>query len=109
MQVCTSLQTDNHASTPPLSFLQAGCPSCHPTNSVKATNEKDYKLFSVSVCLDTCMLIITSGHHYLLVFISEGSMMYLFLGNALILLVEQCEWHRSSAMNPKSLFLLDFA
>ena len=28
MQVCTSLQTDNHASTPPLSFLQAGCPSC---------------------------------------------------------------------------------
>jgi len=25
MQVCTSLQTDNHASTPPLSFLQAGC------------------------------------------------------------------------------------
>jgi len=36
MQVCTSFQTDNHASTPPLSFLQAGCPSCHPTNSVKA-------------------------------------------------------------------------
>ena len=36
MQVCTSLQTDNHASTPPLSFLQAGCNSCRPTNSVKA-------------------------------------------------------------------------
>ena len=36
MQVCTSLQTDNHASTPPLSFLQARCPSCRPTNSVKA-------------------------------------------------------------------------
>jgi len=36
MQVCTSHQTDNHASTPPLSFLQAGCPSCRPTNSVKA-------------------------------------------------------------------------
>ena len=32
----TSLQTDNHATTPPLSFLQAGCPSCRPTNSVKA-------------------------------------------------------------------------
>jgi len=30
------LQTDNHASTPPLSFLQAGCPSCRPTNSIKA-------------------------------------------------------------------------
>jgi len=36
MQVCTSLQTDNHASTSPLSILQAGCPSCRPTNSVKA-------------------------------------------------------------------------
>jgi len=36
MQVCTLLQTDDHASTPPLSFLQAGCPSCHPSNSVKA-------------------------------------------------------------------------
>ena len=38
MQVCTSLQTDNHASTPPLSFLQVGCLYCHPTNSVKALN-----------------------------------------------------------------------
>jgi len=36
MQVYISLQTDSHASTPPLSFLQAGCPSCRPTNSVKA-------------------------------------------------------------------------
>ena len=35
MQVCISPQTDNHASTPPLMFLQAGCPSCRPTNSVK--------------------------------------------------------------------------
>jgi len=39
MQVCTSLQTDNHASTPPLSFLQAVCPSCCPSNSVKALKE----------------------------------------------------------------------
>ena len=36
MQVCTLLQKDNHAGTPPLSFLQTGCPSCRPTNSVKA-------------------------------------------------------------------------
>jgi len=35
-KVCTSLQTDNHASNPPFSFLQAGCPSCRPTNSVEA-------------------------------------------------------------------------
>jgi len=40
MQVCTSLQIDNHASTPPLSFLQAGCPSCRPTNSFKALKAK---------------------------------------------------------------------
>jgi len=36
MQICTSLQPHNHASTPPLSFLQAGYPSCRPTNSTKA-------------------------------------------------------------------------
>ena len=41
MQVCTSLQTDNHTSTPPLSFLQAGCPSCRPTNSVRALKASD--------------------------------------------------------------------
>jgi len=40
MQVCTSLQTDNQADTPPLSFLQAGCLSCRPTNSVKALKAK---------------------------------------------------------------------
>jgi len=42
MQVYTSLQTDNHASTPPLSFLQAGCPSCRLTNSVKALKADIY-------------------------------------------------------------------
>jgi len=36
MQVCTSLQTDNYANTPPLRFLLAGYPSCRPTNNVKA-------------------------------------------------------------------------
>jgi len=36
MQVCISLQSEDHASTPPISFLQAGCPSYRPTNSVKA-------------------------------------------------------------------------
>jgi len=43
MQVCTLLQTDNHASTLPLCFLQAGCPSCCPTNSVKALKATDAK------------------------------------------------------------------
>ena len=30
----------NHTSTPQLSFLQAGCPSCRPTNKVKALTLK---------------------------------------------------------------------
>jgi len=46
MQVCTSLQTDNHANTSPLSFLQAGCPSCRPTNSVKALKALNHQLKS---------------------------------------------------------------
>jgi len=28
--------TDNHSIIPPRNFLQAGCPSCHPANSIKA-------------------------------------------------------------------------
>ena len=41
MQICTSPQTDNHVSTPPFRFLQARCPSCRPTNSVKALTAVD--------------------------------------------------------------------
>jgi len=37
MQVCTSLHT-------PLSFLQAGCPSCCTTNSVKALKALNAKI-----------------------------------------------------------------
>ena len=45
MQVCISLQTDNHASTPPLkSFLQAGCPSCRQTNSVNCTEGNNIQI-----------------------------------------------------------------
>ena len=36
-----------HASTPPLSFLQAGCPSCPPTNSVKALKAQIYTICSI--------------------------------------------------------------
>jgi len=37
VRVCISLQTDNPTTQV---FLQAGCPSCHPTNSVKALKAK---------------------------------------------------------------------
>ena len=36
MQVCNSLQTDTTPAPHHSVFLRAGCPSCHPTNSVKA-------------------------------------------------------------------------
>ena len=39
MQVCTSSQTTTPTSDHSV-FLQAGCPSCHPTNSVKALKAK---------------------------------------------------------------------
>jgi len=57
MQICMSLQTNNHASTPPLSFLQAGCPSCRPTNSVKAL-----KAFFHSIKLYYGLLFLIFSH-----------------------------------------------
>ena len=51
MQVCTSLQTDNHASTHHSVFLQAGCPSCRPTNSVKALKAKTLHMCKVFVSM----------------------------------------------------------
>jgi len=50
MQVCTVLQTNNLASSPPLSFLQAGCPSCRPINSIKALKAVTYDFINSSVC-----------------------------------------------------------
>jgi len=57
MQVCTLLQTENRASTPPLSFLQARCLSCRPTNSIKALKyikylSNRYLMFWVSTTVE---------------------------------------------------------
>jgi len=57
MQVGISLQTDNHASTPPLSFLQAGCPSCHPSNSVKALKAMQYSIQHVINCFKIILTV----------------------------------------------------
>ena len=43
-RLSTSPKADNHVSTPPLSLLQGGCPSCHPTNSVKALRASHHLL-----------------------------------------------------------------
>jgi len=71
MKVCTSLQTDNYVSTPPLSFLQARCPSCHPTNSVKALKENPLQVVLNLYCLSyivndvTGMDYLTRGEKFL--------------------------------------------
>jgi len=39
------LSPHNHGSISPLSFLQAGCPSCHPINSVTALKASQAKYF----------------------------------------------------------------
>ena len=72
MQICTSLQTNNHANTPPLSFLQAGCTSCRPTNSVKALKELQYAYKVVCKCwwrtvlaeLECVIVWLTCGARY---------------------------------------------
>jgi len=59
MQVCTSLQTDDHVSTPSLSFLQAGCPSCRPTNSVKALKAitPQINCTTIYMCINQCFFL----------------------------------------------------
>jgi len=49
--ICTSLQTDNHASTPPLSFLQTRC----PTNSVSRQSTEGKK--AVKAVYEICYVL----------------------------------------------------
>jgi len=59
--ICTTLQTYNHASTPSLNFLQAGCSSWCPTNSVKALKwQMHWQVQSQSLA----MLMLHSMSHY---------------------------------------------
>jgi len=46
--ICTSPQIENHARTPPLSFLQVRCRSCRPTNSVKALSHTHVQTYTQS-------------------------------------------------------------
>jgi len=54
--ICILLQTDNHASISPLSFLQARCPSCHPTNSIKAMKASLTHCYSAIVTANLVIL-----------------------------------------------------
>jgi len=49
-QVCTLLQTDNHATHHNSVFLQAGCPSCCPTNSVKTLKADVFTVTVLILC-----------------------------------------------------------
>jgi len=53
MQVCTSLQTDNHASTSPLSFFTGRYPSCCPTNSIKALKAQNGASKTQTMCQES--------------------------------------------------------
>jgi len=67
MQICTLTQTHNHASIPPLSSLQAGCPSCRPTSSVKALKADDEfltELDSLGVCNNNIARSLTAGERF---------------------------------------------
>ena len=60
MQVCTLLQTGSHASTLLLSFLQAGCPSYRPTNSIKALKARCihiYRHIYIQTSINSCAMI----------------------------------------------------
>ena len=75
MQVCTSLQTDNHTSTPPLSLLQAGCPSCRPTNSIKALKAIIFQIPGTKSSV-FCFTSLLLGSYLLLVHLLESTITY---------------------------------
>ena len=51
MQVCTSLQTDNHASTPPLSFFTGQMPFLPPNQQRQSTEGTPILLQFLTFCL----------------------------------------------------------
>jgi len=59
VQACTSLQTDNHASMPPLSFLQAGCSA--------------YIIYYYIICAYIINLVIIVAQRMLWIVVDGGS------------------------------------
>jgi len=50
MQVCTSFQTDNHASTPPLSFFTGWMPFLLPNQQRQSTEGCTYNTVTTICC-----------------------------------------------------------
>jgi len=101
MQICPLTQIHNHASIQPLSFLQAGCLSCHPTNSIKAL-----KAIALKACIYVYVYIYIYNSlqlvYQLLVMLVMGlhpELVHLFhmliLSQSLIIVVLMCSCHHS--------------
>jgi len=74
MQVCTSLQTDNHASNQPLSFLQADAlPAAQPAASKSYSN----RVTNEGCQLAIAALIITYNHLIITIIIITCIMVYI--------------------------------
>jgi len=59
MQVCTSLQSDNHASTPPLSFFTGRMPFLPPNQQRQSTEGSFSQLMSVNDIGINCYITVT--------------------------------------------------
>jgi len=57
MQVCTSLQTDNHANTPPLSFFTGRMPFLPPNQQRQSTEGSNHSIIVVYILV----IVIGSG------------------------------------------------
>jgi len=57
--ICTLLQTDNHANTSPLGFIQARCPFYNPTNSVKELKDQSF-IKKGEIKVKVCVLALAS-------------------------------------------------
>jgi len=66
VKICTLLQTDSHASTPPLGFLHAVSSSCRPTNSIKGLQATVFKK-------DHCIVLLLHLYYLLLLLLSKVS------------------------------------
>ena len=78
MQVCTSLQTDNHASTPTLSFLQARCPpAAQPTASKHCYYE--HWLIIIINFIDKSLKVVVHS----MKFVQQVILIHLHLANAI--------------------------
>ena len=56
MQVCISLQTDNHASTPPLKFFTGRMPFLPPNQQRQSTEGNMWTLVRQQWCRDVCSM-----------------------------------------------------